>query len=922
MLAAERSATTLAAGEVLDGALAVGNLLGDLDSLAGLLERAASAGLAVDAFLAAAAVNQIVEDRLHDAPYPFDDAAALLAGATSPAARLAGRASTVSGSALRRLRAAAAAQRRMAAAQPRLAGLVAELAAGVLGTGELTPALAARCAAMAAAIPAWPERARRSILHLPACFYTFDQRPEDLGLLADRFIARRPDTGRPLLVVGVRTSGSYLAPLLRAALRARGRPQTGAMTMRPRRALLAWERAAIRAHVARHGEVLLIDDPPVTGRSLAMVATELEALGVLPAAITVVLAVDRDSPQLPERLGRYEGVVLAVGEWTARRRLTAAAAAPALAELLRGELEVRSVTELPLGEAVPRRGHARRLLRVEGADSADGTPRQVDVLATAVGVGYLGAHHAVVAQALHEFAPRTLGLRDGVLYREWLAAERRLPADAPQLPAAVAAYVAARRRILGVSRDMTVDMTGEGPVWEVAGALLAQGFARAAPAARVLLANRAARRLLTVAQPSVSDGDMAPGQWFAGDGGGGGGSPLKVGLTERTYWHLGLACCDAAFDLAGAPGPDDDGRVAAAVRAAWHTETGEDVDPERWLLYELAHQWGRRREQPGQEAEIRRAGARSAARYFAQRFLADLGPGAPGPVCALDIDGVLESEALGFPALTRAGALALRALRAHGYVVVPVTGRGREEVRDRCRAYGLIAGVAEYGAVLCLDGGTRAVCLLDEDARHALDRLRESLRAREPEGIRLDPAFAHAVRAYRLGPGGARRPLTSAEADACLTAGGPAARARLRAIRGDSQTDFVAAAVDKGTGVRALLAALAEDPAFGGRPDLALAVGDSAADVPMLTLGRAAYVPAHAPAAASAAGARRTTRPYQAGLAQAVGALLGHPPGGCEQCRAPQAGAAGDLLLDLLSVSEGGRRGLVPAALRVAWRLR
>ena len=72
---------------------------------------------------------------------------------------------------------------------------------------------------------------------------------------------------------------------------------------------------------------------------------------------------------------------------------------------------------------------------------------------------------------------------------------------------------------------------------------------------------------------------------------------------------------------------------------------------------------------------------------------------ADGPWCVLDVDGVLETSLSGFPVSTPAGMLALRALRAHGYRVLLATGRSLPEVRDRCRAYGLSGGVAEYGAV-------------------------------------------------------------------------------------------------------------------------------------------------------------------------------------------------------------------------------
>jgi hypothetical protein len=195
-----------------------------------------------------------------------------------------------------------------------------------------------------------------------------------------------------------------------------------------------------------------------------------------------------------------------------------------------------------------------------------------------------------VAHALGAFTPRVLGLRDGVLYREWLATERQITPDAPEFPLAVASYVAARRRALPVPRDTSAGMSGQRPAWEVGGVILGRGFARAAPVARILLVNRAVQRLLHVRNPSVVDGSMTAEHWFAGEHG---GALVKVGLSDRTYWNLGLACFDATFDLAGAAASVPDEELPDRVRAAWLRETGEAVDRERWLLYELAHQWGR-----------------------------------------------------------------------------------------------------------------------------------------------------------------------------------------------------------------------------------------------------------------------------------------------------------------------------------------
>jgi hypothetical protein len=90
----------------------------------------------------------------------------------------------------------------------------------------------------------------------------------------------------------------------------------------------------------------------------------------------------------------------------------------------------------------------------------------------------------------------------------------------------------------------------------------------------------------------------------------------------------------------------------------------------------------------------------------------------------------------------------------------------------------------------------------------------------------------------------------------------------------------------------------------------------------MLALGSASFVPAHALGAPTSTSVTRVDRPYQAGLSQAVGELLGHRPGQCARCRVPHRAPEDELLLELLSVAEDGPRGLALGALKLAWKMR
>jgi hydroxymethylpyrimidine pyrophosphatase-like HAD family hydrolase len=532
-----------------------------------------------------------------------------------------------------------------------------------------------------------------------------------------------------------------------------------------------------------------------------------------------------------------------------------------------------------------------------------------------VGQGYLGAHSLAVTRRLATFSPHVFGLRDGLLYREWLPEERRAgsPPGERELAIAdsIAAYVAKRRRALAVEEDISLHLAGDQPAWEVASTILSRVYGRARLAARPLLTDRVAKRLLRVERPSVVDGNTDLDRWFIDEHDD--ARVTKLGPAERSFWHLGLACFDAAFDLAGATARASDARFARRLRQAYVAETGERVDEERWLLYELAHLWGRGRTDPHEAAALRRAAARALQRYFGEVYLDGVAPPrASGPLCALDLDGVLETEHLGFPSLAPAAARSLRALLSHGYRPVVASGRSAGEIVERCRAYGLAGGVAEYGAAIYETAGDRLRVLLPAEGARTLDRVRAVLRTLE--GVHVDPDYRYTVRAFRLG-GGRPRGLDAATTARALSAVRSGA---IAAIEGDCQTDFTIAAVDKGVGVRALAEGLgAGARRSNGRP-LAFAVGDAATDLSAFDLAAIAFAPAHAKAVMRGAAVTITRRPYQSGLEEAVGKILGHRPGGCARCAPPRLTLERELLMRVLGAQERGRIGMGVQAVGLA----
>jgi hydroxymethylpyrimidine pyrophosphatase-like HAD family hydrolase len=856
----------------------VTNLVCGADELSARLRASLDDKQWLDAYLLAAGLGQLVEDRLHPDPLLMHRAAKYLHSQPSRPAHLAGAACGAVGTVLRIW--PRPAHRRLALARHALAKLAGRLAAEVIAphparnvAGDL-----ALLDAIADELPALSGE----VLRVPACFHSFDQHPDDVRWLVQAFRRRYPQRDVPLCVVGVRTSGSYLAPLHAAALAATGNARARVLTYRPGRPFLGWERSALRAVARAGGLVLIVDDPPGTGSTLADTARAVSDAGVPDSAIIFLVSLFGTSNELPEKLRRWQTVVQPWAEWSVHSRLTTQRVAGTLGTLLCPDTEVAEVQSLAPPTQTHDRGHARARFAVRLLDRQSGKSMHRHIAVEGAGLGYFGTQGYAVASALPGHVPHVYGFADGLLYRDWLP-PGPYPGAAEALADTVAGYVTARREALPAPSATEDRLAGQGPAWEVAGALLSGQFGPLALPARPLLLEPLMRRLLRHDRPIVLDGNTDLRYWLADPVAGGG--LRKVDFYQHAFGHLGLACYDPVCDLAGAaadpPSPD----FEAQLREAYRRIGGQEVDGERWLLYRLAQLWRLGNVGDLDDDRVRQRSAAAVHDYLAALYLGDL-PAATGELCAIDLDGVLECGQLGYPATSPTGVLALRALVAHGYRPVLATGRSVVDVRDRCASFGLVGGVAEYGCAVFHDG--EAIDLRPPRARALLDQIRDEL-ARCP-GVRVDPRQAYAVRAA-VGHG----PVPTE-----LLAGIPAlASPEAQVIQGQGQTDITVTGIDKGSGLRALAGLL-------GQPGCALAVGDSQPDLPLLACAPLARAPRNARLGARGGGITLTGRAYQAGLAQACTELLGHRPGRCPVCRPPAFGPRTQAVLAILDLRANG----------------
>ncbi len=868
------------------------DLLLDLGSLRVAASHEAAAGRWLDAYLLTCGALQVIDDWLHRSDGLLDRAVGVL-----PARPYALRWAAVSAAQLRDLAARRSRSRRVLSEhRDELLDLTVALAGAALDPSKLgTDALRHRVEQMFAEGTTWPPDADAQIISLPACFRSFDQHPADAVALA-RLVEPELTPNTPVVVAGVRTSGIYLGALIAADLRAQGR-HVEMIGIRPGDRLDAGQRRPL-AGAAGSPTVLVVDDPPVSGSSIAGVVGVLESAGMDADQIVVVLAVDADEGGLPALLAGRRNVVLPGRDWHTDGLFEVDAARSAIG----GMLGPRHVLESFGRAADPRTGrettvgarrvHRRAAFAATVVDEVTGHREDRLFLVEGVGLGWFGRHASRVAERLPGLVPDVLGLADGLLYQSLPAGTRRwMTVD--DGGTAMERYFVSRHRAMPVASDRSFAIRGRRQaVWEVAAEVVGRGLGRLDLLIRVPLVYPVVRSLLAVSAPSVVDGRVALDRWLDAPGSG----PLKSEAAEGSFTNRELATYDPVFDLAGLAGIDTS--LAERVRNGWETATGTSVDPERWVLHRLVHAWSRRRNGGSEHAQAR-AVAQALQGYVAEVLLPAERPPADGPWCALDVDGVLETAALGSSAPSAEGGLALASLIAHRYRVVLVTGRSVDDVADRVVAWGLPGGVAEYGCALVADGGT-VTDLRSSAAREVMAQVATSLRA--VQGVELDLGYRYAVRAYRRVSNGGRRPLDPDETAVLL-----ALRAgRVEVVVGEDQTDFVPVGYTKATGVRELLARL--DPGTASDRPLALAVGDGPADVPLIGLAQRFVAPRHADPVLVTAGATKARGAYQAGLADAVGMLIGHRCGGCPTCRQPLSDRA-RLLLPLFSLYEAGAVG-------------
>lgn len=746
-----------------------------------------------------------------------------------------------------------------------------------------------------------PERLRRQRLKVPSPFWKLDLTDRDVLSLGRNFIKAWPDRSLPILLVGLRTSGSYFCPLLQAFLNKEGYQNVASLTIEPNKGAGFFERRELKRYARTSHHAIIVDDPPHTAGALFLAFDIVRRAGFGKDNVKFIV------PTHPARLNWAQNlppeliISLQPDEWHKEQLLQPELIEARLAAYFRsgGALSARVVTSARADQlnvrvaeeaAVERGVRLKRIYEVE-VDLANGGLERRLILARSVGFGWYAYRAFLAAQKLENFVPPVLGMRSGILYMDWIEPLHDGDSVGDDMVARIASYVAARVRGLGLGATSLspAGLKGRDEGVDRLARTFAGSYGRFPACAlhRARLAEILRKKLS--AQSTYIDGNMGASEWVKG----------RSNFLKVDYEHHGLGKdvlnhVDSAYDLADTilnlslSREEEERLVRDYVKASEDTDVGRRLFVNKLVagVWAISHAQKQLATLP-LDAQMQKQShesfmkswhflIREMTRYYGDHCERPSAIQWRAPLIALDVDGVIDRRLLGFPSTTPAGIAALSLLHSSGFCLTLNTARSAQEVKEYCRAYGLAGGVAELGSYMWDAIKERGEVLVDSAALQQFEKLRRRLR--EIPGVFLDDRHQYSVRAFtyrRMGRGMLAQMMETVRAapygDSAV---GPLPALLVHDVMNELgldlltfhqnaiDTTFAAKHVEKGTGLVAL-----RDWVLGPEAET-IAIGDSDQDLSMFRAASQSYAPSNISCRREARlfGCKIAKRPYQRGL--------------------------------------------------------
>lgn len=737
-----------------------------------------------------------------------------------------------------------------------------------------------------------PEELLRRRLRIVEGYRCHDLTHHDIVTLANRFAQSHPDREADVFIIGIRTAGSYYAPMVYGRLQELGYSHLSWIATRPKNGLSEWERKEIIRRIKPGTRIALVDDYANTGYTFRLLQQMLCDFGATRSQITLLAPVH---PRYPDALFTTfpeTEVIKLVHEDLYKTELVAE---NRMTPILRSYVMERYGTDCDFSivESDQTNEINKRFWKDTGNSSmvrtkkvfeikflkSDRSPVTTRILAKSAGWGWFGYHAFIVGRKLDGSVPRIIGLHQGILFEEWLESGNDTVGqlEKEKWSSHFGTYAGQRLRLLPLNEDPRMFGPEYGWGWMEIIALLRRPYG-IRPG---YLKHPALRKHLFPhgsPVPTYIDGRMMPEDWIAT-----GQGLKKTDFELHGFGEPNQEIVDPAFDLAGAvfefhlTEQEEHRMVESYIRESNDHDVADRLVLHKLLYGNVAKRLAREDvvlkncPQPPDYNHRRYAWSWDFLVFTMNRYCASLIlPMQPAQhskgIFFLDLDGVFDTLVLGFPHTTPVGVTALALLQRGGYSVIPNTGRSIEHVRQYCKSYGFQGGIGEYGSVIFDAKKETVIPLIREKTSRQIDICRSILE--KLPGVFLDPSYRFSLRAYRfdgseafgLDAGDMQRILDENNCD-CLSF-----------ISQENETYVVDKEVDKGRAAKKYCDLIGYDGT------MIAGMGNSDEDIPMLDFVNFRFAPKNCSdkirSRAHTGWCTITGMPFQRGLLTAVQALL------------------------------------------------
>ncbi len=711
----------------------------------------------------------------------------------------------------------------------------------------------------------------------------------DFITLANKFLETKPDKSKKFVVIGPRTAGAYLAPLVKVYLELNGFKKISWVTLRPKKGLSRLEKIKLSRLLSNKTNVILVDDYSNTGRSFRLLQNYVHKYGVQSKKITILAPLHPLKPHVNLSESKEVRILTLHHHELYKKKLSDSIV---IENLMKDYLSDEEWDQITIGKnsfvdllnsnfekhySDSFQVRQKKIWEIYLRNQIHQLKKE-RIFGKSVGWGWFGYHAYIAGIRLKDFVPETIGLRKGILFTKWIEgmhldhqtiSEKNLER--------ISHYIAKRVQKLSTSEYPLFTKPNISWGWLETLSLLRKAYGvRFGYLKYKVLKNQLRKCVKTI--PTLIDGRMHPGEWVAKEN-----VIIKTDFEQHNFGAPELDIVDPAYDLAAT---SFEFQISAheeeKLIATYSKESGDETINDRIFLFKLLYATIVKNKSQEKliesnptnnlaELNFRYLRSRNFLIYTMNNFCSGILKTQMIPVFKqnlffLDLDGVFDSEVFGFAHTTLSGLAAVALLKVNSYSVILNTGRSIEHVRNYCSSYKFEGGIAEYGSVIWDNLKMCEVPLIDEKIYFQLAACREALRI--IKGIFIDDDYKYSIRAYRFNQY-ATEGLRREEAMELLNF---LHLDKLKIISRKEDTYFVGVETSKGNALQTFKNYVRH---INGT---VAAIGDSNEDISMLEIADKSFAPANCSSTISKLAKQKkcnkVSQYHQQGLFKAVNILL------------------------------------------------